>query len=47
VVDECRREAVALVDELLEDRLPLACQDERRGTAATTTTMTAAVDRFI
>ena len=28
VIDERRREAVALVDELLEDRLPLACEHE-------------------
>ena len=47
VVDQCRREAVALVDELLEDRLPLAREDEPRGTAATSTTTRAAVERLI
>ena len=48
VVDERRGEAVALVDELLEDRLALAQRARaRRGSAAAATTTTAPVDRFI
>ena len=48
VVDECRREAVALVHELLEDGLALAREDEEpRHRRRRATTTSAPVDRFI
>ena len=48
VVDERRREAVALVDELLEDRLPLAREHERaRGSRGREHDDESGVDRLI
>ncbi len=47
VVDERRREPVALVDELLRIVSRSCMSTIKRGTAAATTTRTAAVDRFI